>query len=109
MFIDLVGIFGDTPTISSVLDISGHTSVTCCHVSCFGRGSDTLVGLIYGSYRTYSALKKIAKDFYTHVTKRDSGAGEVTCKNAGVSLSSADESPPSMSNAKICVRTQGKL
>lgn len=56
IFLDLVGVIGDTPALNEVLDVKGHTAIACCHLCRFRRLEKEEIEL--GSGKTSISLWK---------------------------------------------------
>lgn len=41
VFLDVVGILGDTPALNASLDVMGHTALACCHLCGFRKQPST--------------------------------------------------------------------
>lgn len=45
IFLDLVGLIGDTPALNHYLDVVGHNALACCHLCSYIRGPERLLGI----------------------------------------------------------------
>ncbi len=79
-FLDLLGIVGDSPSISQYVDILGRTESACCHLCRFIRGSGTILGSIYSSGICHGMQSYSSRALFQHTTIRDCGAPKETLR-----------------------------
>ncbi len=84
IFLDLVGIVGDTPAINAALDVIGHTGSSFCHVCRSVRRSATTIGSRYTSLSSHGMATAHARRFHQQQAVRDSGARRETCTQLGM-------------------------
>ncbi len=84
VFLDLVGVLGDTPALNEVLDVLGHTSTFCCHLCRFSRGSSTILGARYAGLSPCAAQTASRRGFYQHTAVRDCKANDEACRMLGI-------------------------
>ncbi len=84
VFIDLVGLVGDTPALNSALDVLGHTANACCHLCRFMRHSSFEIGSKYCTKGGNGAESAFRRGYFQHAAVHDSAAQRETCRLLGI-------------------------
>ncbi len=109
IFLDLVGVLGDTPALNEVLDVLGHTSNACCHLCRFVRHSATLVGSRYADTISYGLQTQSGRSFWVHRALRDCYAREETCRLLGLKDTTPTGSHPLHSLMRAFSEAQDRI
>ncbi len=84
IFLDLVGVVGDTPALNSTLDVLGHTAAACCHLCRYVRGSSSLIGSRYANAGYHGFHSAFSRSFFQQTAVQDCAAASDTCRLLGV-------------------------
>ncbi len=84
IFLDMIGVLGDTPALNSVLDVLGHTALACCHLCRFIKGSATITGSKFSAISMSGSHSASCRGLFQHTAVLDSGVTKDTARLLGI-------------------------
>ena len=93
VFLDCVGIIGDTPALNGGLDVGGHNAQAPCHLCRLHTHSQTNRGSRYSMTPRIGSFSATARSMDRHQAMVDSEADVETLKYHGVQTGSARREP----------------